>query len=215
MQVLSEAEEPNPRVGHSLLESRPHRTLLPLVHLVSKQSAVGEHTLLLAQPTGGQGRVWQKWIGEQSDEAGGRALDNEEPLPAGVSFHPVQLEDSRRDETSEGGREDVAGVEDGNSRRDFGSSVEVGDDEDGARIVRGLDDAQEESRQEQAGKVFGESGADRQHRPSHHEHAKEKRHLDTGEEHVRGDTGEDIADEKDRDASLVLPVVQAEVGYDG
>jgi hypothetical protein len=63
----------------------------------------------------------------------------------------VQLEDARSDEAGKGGRENVASVEDGDARGDFRAGVKVGDDEEGARVVGGLDDTKEEAGLEVSG----------------------------------------------------------------
>lgn len=66
---------------------------------------------------------------------GGLTLDDEKPLPPSVAEFAVQLEDTCRDEASESGGQDVTRVEDGDSSGDFRSGVEVGNDQDSARVL--------------------------------------------------------------------------------
>lgn len=61
-------------------------------------------------------------------------LNDKQPLPPGIAELAVELEDASSDEARECGSEDVASVQDGDSSCDLCPSVEVGNDQESARV---------------------------------------------------------------------------------
>lgn len=153
-------------------------------------------------------------------------LNDKQPLPTSESELAVELEDASGDETGKGGGEDVARVQNSDTGCDFGPSVKVGDDEEGSWVwdqpsysltltVRGLDNTEEEASDEETGKILRKGRTDRDGGPSHHDAAQEETWLDAGDEHVGGDTKDDVAGKEDRDAGLVLDIGHVEVLDEG
>lgn len=68
-----------------------------------------------------------------------------------------------------------------------------------------------ESRQEQTREVLGQTSGDGNNGPGHHDAAKEDRGPDSSDDHVGGNTKEDVSDEEDRDTGLVLNVGKGQV----
>lgn len=69
----------------------------------------------------------------------GPTLDDEEPSPTGHTAYTIQFKDTGGDQSGKSGGENVAGVEDRDSRRDFCSCVELRDDVDRSWIIGCLD----------------------------------------------------------------------------
>ena len=63
------------------------------------------------------------------------------------------------------------------------------------RIVWGFNYSKEKAREQETHVVLGETGGDRDSGPGHHDGDEESWYLDTGDQHVGGDTSDDITDE--------------------
>lgn len=79
------AEHPGERVSDGFLEAVPGAANLFLLASVGQENTILSNLpLLLRQPSGILGPVREEEEGDQSDEDTGGALDDEEPLPAGI-----------------------------------------------------------------------------------------------------------------------------------
>merc|ERR1711977_223086 len=116
MQVLHKAEQPDTRVFAGLTKAGPHGALLFGVDLVALQTTMSELTLVLSKPSGGERSVGEEGVSADGHNASNGALNDEEPLPAGISQLTVELKDANGNQTCESSGQNVAGVEDGDAR---------------------------------------------------------------------------------------------------
>lgn len=121
------------------------------------------------------------------------------------------MEHAGGDQAGEGCGENVASVENSDTGSDLGTRVEVRNEEKSTGVVRSFSASEEEADGAELAEILGERRADREDRPGEHNETEVERGLDTGDEHVRGDTKDDITGEKNRDGSLVLHVGHLEV----
>lgn len=212
MHVGHQAEQPNNGVADGLLEARHDRGVSGVGGGVELHAVVGEITLLRSEPLGGGGEVGEDEVSDHRDHEGHDALEDEEPLPAGDAAEAVHaVEDTGSDESGKSGSQDVSGVEDGNASGNLLSVVEDGEDVHGAGVEGGLSETEEETSEQEADEVLGEGGQSRDDGPEHHDETHVPRRTSSGQEHVAGNLTEDVADEEDGNAGLVLGVGEVEV----
>jgi hypothetical protein len=139
-------------------------------------------------------------------------LKNKQPSPSRYSSDVSEtVEDTGGDQTSESGCEDVSGVEDRNARGNLLASVEHREQVNCTRVVRSLSDTEEEACKQEALEVLGQSSQGTDDSPEHHADTHVARRTGSVQEHVARNLSEEISDEKDRYAGLVLCGVEAEI----
>lgn len=120
------------------------------------------------------------------------------------THNPMHFEDTQRNKTSEGCREDVASVQDRYARGQLLARVECGEDIERSRVVGRFSDAQEEACEQQPGKVATNSRQAANDSPYGHTRRHPQARSDSSDYHVSWDADDDIAGEQNRDTSLVL-----------
>jgi hypothetical protein len=233
--MLHENEEPDFGIFGRGEDTAPARRLARVAYSVSLDAFMGKGALFRGEPAGGQRLVGENESGDDGDDEGDGALDNKEPLPARDSslritslgcanasswileatYHAVHLKDTKRNQTCKRRRQDIAGVQDGDSRRQLFPRVKRGQDVQCSRIVWRLRDAQEETRQKQADEVGADSGKTTDNGPDSHARSHPPAGADTGDDHVGRDTDENVADKEDGDTGLVLGVGKLQIRLQG
>jgi hypothetical protein len=122
--VLHEGKEPQLRIACSLLETSPRGDDALLAHSIEKNTVVCQQALFGSKPLRIERIIGEDEGGYKSDDECGDALDDEQPLPSRLSGDTVQFEDTDSDQTSEGGCENVASVQDRDARGNLLASVE-------------------------------------------------------------------------------------------
>jgi hypothetical protein len=122
--VLHEGKEPQLRVACSLLETSPWGDNALLSHSIEKNTIVCQQALFWSKPLRVERVIGEDEGGYKSNDKCGDALDDEQPLPSGLSGDTVQFEDTDSDQTSESGCENVASVQDRDTRGNLLASVE-------------------------------------------------------------------------------------------
>ena len=92
---------------------------------VDLHAVVGEVFFGLGEEARGGGGLRQVGEGEEGEEDGAAAFDDEEVAPVGERAG-VDLEDAEGEQAGEGGGDGLGGVEDGESARQFAAAVEAG-----------------------------------------------------------------------------------------
>jgi hypothetical protein len=104
-------------------------------------------SLLLSQPPSSKREIRKDKVSDNSNHKGDSTLEDEEPLPASKACDVIKtVEDTSGDETSESSGEDISGVEDGDAGSDLLAGIEDGEEIDGAGVVGGFGEAEEEAR---------------------------------------------------------------------
>lgn len=135
MGVIHQAENPGAPVSKGLTEANPDAGRFLALSGVGGDAVVGKPSLLLAKPAGLERVVGEQKEGEEGDDNGEGALDDEEPgrlelvlgsaakgtdrgipTPTSKAMDAIETsEDTGRDKTSETGSNHVASVEDSHS----------------------------------------------------------------------------------------------------
>ena len=108
----------------------------------------------------------------------------------------MHLEDTQRNKTSEGCREDVTGVQDRYARGQLFACVECGKDIERSRVVGRFRNTQEEACEQQPGKVATDSRQAADDGPYGHARRHPQARSDTSDYHVSWDADDDIASEQ-------------------
>lgn len=71
------------------------------------------------------------------------------------------------------------------------------------------------SGQEKTHIVLGETGSDGDNGPGHHDGDEEGGNFDSSDQHIGGDTGQDVTDKENRDTGLILDIGKTKIVFDG
>ena len=71
------------------------------------------------------------------------------------------------------------------------------------------------SGQEKTHVILGETGGYGDNGPGHHDGDEEGGNFDSSDQHIGGDTGQDVTDKEDRDTGLVLDIGKTKIVFDG
>jgi hypothetical protein len=134
--VLHEGKEPQLRIACSLLETSPRGYNALLAHSIEKNTIVRQQALFGSKPLRVERVIGEDEGGYKSNDECGDALDNEQPLPSRLSGDTVQFEDADSDQTSESGCENVACVQDRDTRGNLLASVEDGEHVERTRVLQ-------------------------------------------------------------------------------
>jgi hypothetical protein len=134
--VLHEGKEPQLRIACSLLETSPRGDNALFAHGVEKNTVVCQQTLFGSKPLRVERVIGEDEGGYKSNDKRGDALYDEKPLPSRLSGDTVQLEDADSDQTSESGCENVASVQDRDTRGNLLASVEDGEHVERTRVLQ-------------------------------------------------------------------------------
>ena len=123
--VLHEGEEPQFRVLGCLFETGEWRRGCLATDGIALDAVVGELPFFFAEPAGVKWGVGERESSANGDEEGCNSLDDEEPAPACEAGGTIKTgEDAKGDEASEGGREDVPGIKNGDASSNLFARVE-------------------------------------------------------------------------------------------
>lgn len=139
-------KEPNHRVADGLVETGPDTSFALILSGIHLDTIVCKLSLFGGEPLGGQRCVGQDEVTDHRNHKRNRALEDEEPAPASNASHVIEsMEDTRSDETGEGGGKNIASVEDCNAGGKFLTVVEQTENVDCTGVVRCFRQAEEES----------------------------------------------------------------------
>ncbi|KAI6760449.1 hypothetical protein HG530_009309 [Fusarium avenaceum] len=170
-------------------------------------------SLLLGEASRVVRQVGQDEGGRNGNSHGDGALDPEQPSPGRVAKNTLHVgQHARADKRGEGVGDQVAAEQNGVSLGQLPARVPLRQDEERTRQEGSLDEAQEESDADHAGKVVYAAGQGRDEAPEEHGGGDVQRGpLDAVDEHVGGHLHEDVADVEDAQAGGVLVVAEVEV----
>lgn len=92
---------------------------------IDAHAVVRQGLFRLGQEARGGGRLGQVGVGEEGEEDGAAAFDDEEVAPGGERAG-VDVEDAEGEEAGEGGGDGLGGVEEGEAAGEFAAAVEAG-----------------------------------------------------------------------------------------
>lgn len=162
-------EDPNHRITSSLLKTLPCAGLTLVTHSIKLHTVMRQLSLLLSQPSSGKREIREDKVAGNSNHKSDGTLEDEEPLPASKASDVIKtVEDTSGDETSESSGQDVSGIQDGDAGCNLLAGVEDGEEIDGAGVVGGFGETEEEAGEEETLEVLcdGSEGAD--DGPEHH-----------------------------------------------
>lgn len=91
---------------------------------IDLHAVVGQGFFGRGEEAGGGGRLRQVGVGEEGEEDGAAAFDDEEVAPVGEGAG-VDVEDAEGEQTREGGGDGLGGVEEGEAAGEFAAAVEA------------------------------------------------------------------------------------------
>ena len=157
MHVLHEDKDPDAVILCSLLETDDGGDFAILVDRVGANTLACKDALFWGQPSGDCWVIWKHVDADECNDERSDTLEDEKPSPSLETSDSVELEDTDGDETGESSGEDVAGVQDCDSGCDLLTSVEDGQQVQCTWVEWRLCDSQEESGEEEAGEVLGDT----------------------------------------------------------
>lgn len=124
MHVGHGRKEPDHGIFDCLFQAFRGGRLALILDNVELHTADGKVTLLLCEPLGIVGEIGQEEEANDGDDEGDGTLEDEKPAPACNSADIVKpMVDSCGDESCEGGCEDVASIENGNTCCEFFTGI--------------------------------------------------------------------------------------------
>lgn len=82
MEMSHKSEEPDNRIGSSLLEAIEDAGISRVLHSVNLDTAVGKLSLFRSEPPGSERCVRETEVTDDCDNKGNDTLEDEKPLPA-------------------------------------------------------------------------------------------------------------------------------------
>lgn len=139
-------------------------------------------------------------------------MEYKQPAPSGQAADVIQsMKDASGNESRKCSGQDVACIENGNASGDLFASVEDGEHIQCPWVIRRLCDTEKKSGEKQSGEILRDCSKGGDNGPQGHAECHVIRRLGAGKEHVRRHLAEQIANEKDRNTSLVLGTGEVEV----
>lgn len=127
------------------------------------------------------------------------------------TYHAVHLENSEGNEASKGCGKNVAGVKDGNTGGKLLACIEGRKNVQSTGVVWGFCNTKEESSQEKASVITADGRESTNDGPNRHGGSHPDTWADTGDNHVGGNTNNNISSKENGNACLVLGRSEVEI----
>lgn len=172
-------------------------------------------TFFLSQPLSGSWKVRKNEEAHRGDSHCDGPFDDEQPLPSWYIKRSIHSSgDTGSDQTSKSPRNQRSRIQNGRPERQLFSGIPTREVEQASWKIRRLDETQEETDRKEACKVLRQCRCKRDQSPDdHHAWEVQCRLTDLVQEQVGGDLHQDVSDEEDRNAGLVLRVGHVEIRF--
>jgi hypothetical protein len=163
------SENPDHGIFGGLAETSPNGRIALVSNSIESHTVCCQIALFLSQPPCVVWEIWQKEETDDSNDKRHNTLKDKEPAPSADASDITQtVKDTRGDQSRKSSREDVSGVQDGDTSSDFLASIEHRQQIHSSRVVGSLCDTEEEARKQQALEIFGQRGKSTDDSPEHH-----------------------------------------------